>query len=144
VSASPFVPAQLRHMTAIFTEVAGRLDKELVRRLGGEREIEPTAPSPESAGPEGVPPELMMLVRLDPEGDGLDPERTADVCGYDRALTRQLLHLAMGQEEVWRAAAEEGVNDPGQQARCAEEAAGWGATASSLAGALELIEALEG
>ena len=38
--AIPFVPAQLRHMLAIFSELADELDDELVRRLGGEREID--------------------------------------------------------------------------------------------------------
>ena len=60
-----------------------------------------------STEPDGVPPELMVLVRLDPEGRGLDPEQTAEVCGYDRALTRQLLHIAVGQEEVWNDAIKE-------------------------------------
>jgi Putative bacterial sensory transduction regulator len=141
-----FVPAQLRHMLAIFADLADELDDELVRRLGGEREIEEEADAEpaEVRQPEGVPPELMTLVRLDPEGRGLDPEQTAEVCSYDRALARQLLHIAVGQEEVWQAAAEQGSDDPGQEARCAEEAAGWNATRRSLASALELIDALEG
>ncbi len=143
--AIPFVPAQLRHMLAIFTELADELDDELVRRLGGEREIERDAEAdePEADQPDGVPPELMVLVSLDPEGHGLDPEQTAEVCSYDRALTRQLLHIAVGQEEVWHEAIKE-TDDPGQEARCAEEAAGWQATRRSLVGALELIDSLEG
>jgi type III secretion system-like peptide-binding chaperone/Chap domain-containing protein len=144
--AIPFVPAQLRHMLAIFSELVNELDAELVRRLGGEREIDPAAAAEQAdiEEPEGVPPELMLLVRLDPDGQGLDPEQTAEVCSYDRALTRQLLHIAAGQEEVWNAAIKESADDPGQEARCAEEAAGWEATRRSLAGALELIDSLEG
>ena len=43
--AIPFVPAQLRRMLASFAEIAGHLDNELVRRLGGDREIEPGQPA---------------------------------------------------------------------------------------------------
>jgi hypothetical protein len=147
VPAIPFVPAQLRHMLAIFSELADELDDELVRRLGGVREMDRRAdaePEHEVDAPDGVPPELMTLLRLDPDGRGLDPEQTAEVCGYDRGLTRQLLHIAVGQEEVWQQAAKESVEDPAEEARCSEEAAGWDATRRSLIGALELIDSLEG
>jgi type III secretion system-like peptide-binding chaperone/Chap domain-containing protein len=143
--AIPFVPAQLRHMLAIFSELADELDDQLVRRLGGEREIDELARADrwvEEEEPDGVPPELMMLLRLDPEGLGLDPERTAEICGYDPGLTRQLLHIAIGQQEVWQDAAREVTDDPAEETRCAEEAAGWEATRRSLSGALELIESL--
>lgn len=147
--AIPFVPAQLRHMLAVFSELADELDDQLLRRLGGEREIDHPARAdrihedPPDDRLDGVPPELMVLVRLDPEGIGLDPEQTAEVCCYDRALTRQLLHIAVGQEDVWLAAAKESAADPAEEARCAEEAAGWGATRRSLVGALGLIDAFE-
>ncbi len=60
--AIPFVPAQLRRMLASFAEIAGHLDNELVRRLGGDREIEPGQPASGSVDePEGVPPELLTL-----------------------------------------------------------------------------------
>ncbi len=141
VPAIPFVPAQLRHMLAVFCELADELDDELARRLGGEREVDPVVdPDPVDEEPDGLPPELMTLVRLDPDGQGLDPEETAEICGYDRALTRQLLHIAIGQEEVWQQAAKESVDDPEQEARATEEASGWAATRRSLSGALELID----
>jgi len=145
VPAIPFVPAQLRHMLAVFSGLADELDDELARRLGGEREVERVAgPDPvEEEEPEGLPPELMTLVRLDPEGHGLDPEEAAEICGYDRALTRQLLHIAIGQEEVWQQAAKESVDDAEQEARATEEASGWAATRRSLSGALDLIDAVD-
>jgi hypothetical protein len=139
-------------MVATFSELADALDDELVRRLGGRREIEPEADVPaaeevsdEDADdePDGVPPELRTLLQMDPEGLGLDADVTAEVCGYDRALARQLLHIAGGQEAVWRQAAEDSVESPQESARCAEEADGWDAIRSSLAGALELIDACD-
>jgi hypothetical protein len=147
--AIPFVPAQLRHMLAVFSELADALDDQLVRRLGGEREIDELARADRleaepvlSEPPNGVPPELTNLIRLDPEGLGLDPERTAELCSYDPGLTRQLLHIAIGQQEVWQEAARESSADPAEQARCVEEAAAWETTRRSLSGALELIDAL--
>jgi hypothetical protein len=101
-------------------------------------EAEPVLSEP----PNGVPPELTNLIRLDPEGLGLDPERTAELCSYDPGLTRQLLHIAIGQQEVWQEAARESSADPAEQARCVEEAAAWETTRRSLSGALELIDAL--
>ena len=142
--AIPFVPAQLRRMLASFAEIAGHLDHELVRRLGGDREIEPGQPSSGPVDePEGVPPELLTLLQLDPGGVGLDAELTAEICGYDRALARQLLHIAGGQAAVWQTAADARPADPGEAARCIEEAAGWQATRRSLATALELINSLD-
>jgi hypothetical protein len=145
--ASPFVPAQLRRMIATFTELSEHIDDELVTRLGGRYDCEPEAAGSgddEGDVPDGVPPELLTLLRLDPEGLGLDAEVTAQICGYDVALTRQLLHIACGQEAVWRAAAEEPDEDPQQGARCFDEAAGWKATWNSLARALELISSTTG
>lgn len=143
--AIPFVPAHLRHMLATFADLADELSDDLVRRLGGAPEIgrlldvEPSGVDQ----PGGVPPELMTLLRLDPEGRGLDAEHTAQVCSYDRALARQLLHIAGGQEEVWRAAAEQSADDPAQESRCVEEAAAWNATKRSLASALEVIDTFD-
>lgn len=145
VPALPFVAAQLRSMLATFGELADTLGDEIVRRVGGQRAIEPgddDVPTPDSLG--ALPPELMMLVRLDPEGRGLDAEITARVCSHDRALARQLLHIAGGQESVWRAAAEERGSDPGQVTKCVEEAAAWTATRRSLASALRLIDQSDG
>jgi hypothetical protein len=152
--AVPFVPAQLRRMVAAFTELAGYLDDDLVRRLGGLRDVEPVTPSDpaEEASseteaddePNGVPPQLLALLRLDPDGHGLDAELTAKVCGYDQALTWQLLDIASGQEEVWRQAAAQNGEDPEHDARIADEVAGWSATRQSLALALDLINSTDG
>jgi hypothetical protein len=146
IPAIPFVPAQLRHMLAIFSELVDELDDELVRRLGGEREIErPDADEGmEQDEPDGVPPELVELIHLDPDGLGVDPRQAAEVCGYDRTLTRQLLHIAIGQEEAWHEAVNENADDPEGKARCADEAAGWGSTRRSLEGAMELIDSRDG
>lgn len=143
--AIPFVPAHLRHMLATFADLVDGLSEGLVRRLGGPPELgEPPEGEPALAERlAAVPPELLTLVRLDPEGRGLEAEATARICGYDQALARQLLHIAGGQEDVWRAAAEQHADDPGQESRCIEEANGWQATRRSLAGALEVIDALE-
>lgn len=143
--AIPFVPAHLRHMLATFADLADELSDDLVRRLGGAPEIGDLLDAERSAmdRPGGLPPELMTLVRLDPDGRGLDAEHTARVCSYDRALARQLLHIAGGQEDVWRAAAEQNTGDPSQESRCVQEATAWSATRRSLAGALEVIDALE-
>jgi hypothetical protein len=146
IPAMPFVPAQLRHMLAVFSELVDELDDELVRRLGGEREIEHAVADVgmEPGEPDGVPPELLELVRLDPDGLGVDPKQTAEVCGYDRALTRRLLHLAIGQEEAWHEAVNESADNPEDKARCADEVAGWGSTRRSLEGAMELIDSRDG
>lgn len=137
--ATPFVPMQLRRMLATFVEIAEHLPDELVERLGGERDIESS--NVVEAAPDGVdaiPPELVTLLAMDPDGVGLDPQVTAEVCGHDRALAWQLLHIASGQEDVWQAAMEK-TDDPEQEAKCAEEVAGWKATRLSLVSALELI-----
>lgn len=137
--ATPFVPVQLRRMLATFVQIAEQLGDELLEPLGGEPEINGEGEGDTAADePDGIPPELVTLLGLDPDGLGLDPELTADVCGHYRALAWQLLHIASGQEEVWRAARFE-TDDPEQELNCAEEAAGWKATRLSLASALELI-----
>lgn len=138
--ATPFVPVHLRRMLATFVEIADQLGAELVDRLGGERELPgESAGEPAAADDvDAIPPELVTLLDLDPDGVGLDAELTAGVCGHDRALAWQLLHIASGQEDVWRAAGLE-TDDPEEEAKCAQEAAGWKATRLSLASALELI-----
>jgi hypothetical protein len=149
--ANPFVAAQLRRMVATFSELADALDDELVRRLGGRREIEAEAEQESEAAapedpddePDAVPPELRTLLQLDPDGVGLDAVVTAEVCGYDRALTRQLLHIADGQEAAWRASVDDESEPAQERARSAEEADGWSAMKLSLAGALELIDACD-
>ena len=88
-------------------------------------------------------PSSLTLLQLDPGGVGLDAELTAEICGYDKALARQLLHIAGGQAAVWQTAADARPADPGEAARCVEEAAGWQATRRSLATALELINSLD-
>lgn len=147
--ASPFVPAQLRRMLATFTELADKLDDELVSRLDGRHDRDPQSVTElvedkDGELPEGISAELATLLEMDPEGNGLNAEVTAEVCHYDMALTRQLMHIATGQEAIWRAAAEECGEDPVQEARCYDEAAGWKATWHSLAGALELISSATG
>jgi len=140
--ATPFGPVQLRRMLATFVQIAEQLGEELAEHLGGEREIERDESSDEATDePDAIPPELVTLLGLDPDGLGLDPELTAAVCGHDKALAWQLLHVARGQEVAWRAAIDD-TDDPEQEAKCAEEAAGWKATRLSLTRALELIKAL--
>ncbi len=136
--ATPFVPVQLRRMLATFVEIAENVGADLEERLGGSPDVEGS--TDDGAEPDAIPPELVTLLGLDPEGTGLDPEVTASVCGDDKALARQLLHIASGQEEAWRSAMAE-TDDPDEETRCAEEAAGWKATRLSLAGALDLINA---
>lgn len=139
--ADPFVPVQLRRMLATFVEIAEELGEDLRERLGGEPEVEPLDPVTAAAEDlDAIPPELVTLLEMDPDGTGLDPELTASVCGFDRALAWQLLHIAGGQEDVWRSALQE-TDDPDEEAKCAEEAAGWKATRRSLTNALELINA---
>lgn len=140
--ADPFVAVQLRRMLATFVEIAERLGADLVERLGGEPEVAALESTSEASAEDidAIPPELVTLLGLDPDGVGLDPEITAGVCGYDRALAWQLLHIAGGQEDVWRAALQE-TDDPDVEAKCAEEASGWKATRRSLTNALDLINA---
>lgn len=142
--ADPFVPVQVRRMLATFVEIAEQLGEDLRERLGGEPEIARPDPSVAAAAAaedlDAIPPELVTLLGMDPDGVGLDPEVTAGVCGFDRALAWQLLHIAGGQEDVWRTAMQE-TDDPDQEAKCAEEASGWKATRRSLTDALELINA---
>ena len=142
--ADPFVPVHLRRMLATFVQIAEHLGADLAEQLGGSREIDPAEPGADVADDtDTVPPELVMLLDLDPDGAGLDPEVTADVCGFDRELARQLLHISGDQEDAWRAAMGE-TDDPDEEARCADEAAGWKATRRSLTDALELINARSG
>ncbi len=148
LAAVPFVPAQLRRLVATFAEVATCLDDELVRRLGGHRDVEPAsgnqpiladqAPPPDELGPE-----LTTLLRLDPAGAGVDATLTAEICGYDEELVAALLHIAAGQEAAWRAAAEESAPATDLAAARIWEANGWRATRRSLVAALEVITSLQ-
>ncbi|NMM86137.1 hypothetical protein B2J88_17470 [Rhodococcus sp. SRB_17] len=143
VAGSPFVPKHLTDTCASLTSFLRSVDDEFAARIGGElffanKNGEVGAPQPELTF-EDLPPELETLLHLDLDVAD-DLEAVADVCGRDRDLILQLLHVSNEWQIQLRGQAADA-----QSRDDAEEAAGfsaqvtmWERMVDRLRGALRL------
>lgn len=146
VAALPFAPQQLRGVLDYMSRVADGIDEGLVASVGGRRAFgdDPPEESADSAGDEGtdLPPELLTLLHLDPDGDStVDPDLAASVCSYDRDVVLRLLKIASQEEIAWRQSYDEAAmtDDKDEAAACDTEAVGWAKTVETLRQALRVI-----
>jgi T3SS (YopN, CesT) and YbjN peptide-binding chaperone 1/T3SS (YopN, CesT) and YbjN peptide-binding chaperone 3/TY-Chap C-terminal domain len=146
VAALPFAPQQLRGVLDYMSRVADGIDEGLVASVGGRRAFgdDPPEASADSADDEGtdLPPELLTLLHLDPDGDStVDPDLAASVCSYDRDVVLRLLKIASQEEIAWRQSYDEAAmtDDKDEAAACDTEAAGWAKTVETLRQALRVI-----
>jgi hypothetical protein len=86
-----------------------------------------------------LPRALMVLLHLDPDGEGLlDAHEVAAVCDYDRDAILDFLRLTSEQEISWRESAAE-ADDLDEAAACLHEADAWGHTHENLRAALRVV-----
>jgi len=157
--AAPFAPRNLRALVAAMAEVIDRVDDDLAARVGGRLGLDP-GPEVVSVDDEGTDedadrddaeyeaaeeanlhPALMTLLQLDPDGEGVDPELAANVCGYDRDLVLSLLTKASEQEITWRKSADAALvaDDTDEADVCSDQGRAWKATVETLRQALRVI-----
>ncbi len=154
--AAPFAPRNLRALVAAMAEVIDRVDDDLAARVGGRLGLDPEPDDDEAddenadgddADDAGEPeetslhPALLTLLQLDPEGEGVDPELAASVCGYDRDLVLSLLTRASEQEITWRNSADAALiaDDTDEADVCFDQGRAWKATVETLRQALRVI-----
>jgi hypothetical protein len=151
VAALPFAPLQLRGVLDYMSRVADGIDDGLVASVGGRRALgeepveERTDDDPaddEDDESADLPPELLTLLHLDPDGDSaIEPDLAASVCNYDRDLVLRLLKISSQEEIAWRQsydeAAMKGARD--EAAASDAEATGWARTVETLRQALRVI-----
>jgi hypothetical protein len=140
----PFAPLHLRSLLEYMSSLLDQVDDDLVARLGGRRALEESGtedPPNGPAGDEELPPELLTLVHLDPEGAGVEPDLAASVCGYDRDLVLRFLKISSEQEIAWRTSRDEAAMAENLEdaAACEQEAAAWAVTFETLRHALGVI-----
>ena len=140
MQAMPFAPVHLRNLLAHLAQALEGVDDGLADRLGGQSAfVHADAAATEQR--DGLPVELMTLIHLDPNSQGLDADLTASVCDFDRDLVLQFLTTSSEQEIEWRnardAAAEAG--DAEEAAACEHEAHAWEVTGDTLRRALRVI-----
>lgn len=151
--AVPFVPEHLRAMLSLLSDTADDLDDGLAERLSGrltfddtpsdvslDDESEPTEFTDEEASTD-LPPELLTLLHLDPDGVGIDAVTAVQVCGHDRDLILSFLKTCSQEEISWRRHADTAAasGDREKSAACSHEAAAWERTVETLRGALRLV-----
>jgi hypothetical protein len=128
------------------SRVADGVDEGLVAKVGGRRAFEDEssdepAVDVDDEGAE-LPPELLTLLHLDPDGAStVEPDLAASVCNYDRDVVLKLLKISSQEEIAWRQSYDEAAmkGDRDQAAACDSEAAGWAKTVETLRGALRVI-----
>lgn len=91
---------------------------------------------------DGLPPALMVLLHLDPDGTGvLTPHEVAEICDYDRDAILRYLRISTDEAISWRraadAAAERGDRDEARA--CIHEADGWASTKEALRAGLRAV-----
>lgn len=146
VAALPFAPQQLRGVLDYMSRVADGIDEGLVAKVGGRRALgdEPAEEAVEDADSDGtdLPPELLTLLHLDPDGAStVEPDLAASVCNYDRDVVLKLLKIASQEEIAWRQSYDEAAmkGDREEAAASDTEAAGWAKTVETLRQALRVI-----
>jgi hypothetical protein len=88
-----------------------------------------------------LPSDLLTLLQLDPDGDGLEPDLVADVCGWDRERTLTYIRIGERQEIAWREAVLQATadGDVEEAEACNHELAGWHRTVVDLRNGLRAI-----
>ncbi|MGC0363127.1 hypothetical protein ABH922_001111 [Rhodococcus sp. 27YEA15] len=144
VPGSPFVPKHLTDTCAALTSFLRTVDEEFAERMGGELFFTSKNGESNSAGNalalEDLPPELETLLHLDLDvTDELDA--VADVCGRDRDLILQLLHISNEWQIQLRHQATDAHSrgDSDEAAGCEEQVVGWERMVDRLRGALRLV-----
>lgn len=137
----PFVGAHLRHAVALMSEVADRADDELRLEVGG-RLFFAQDPDRGVDQQDGLPPELLTLLHLDPHGTGeVEPELAASVCNWDRDLILDFIRLSEEEMLSWLRSAERAAQhgDEEEAAACHHEETAWQATVDLLRAALRVV-----
>jgi T3SS (YopN, CesT) and YbjN peptide-binding chaperone 1/T3SS (YopN, CesT) and YbjN peptide-binding chaperone 3/TY-Chap C-terminal domain len=150
VAALPFAPQQLRGVLDYMSRVADGVDDGLVASVGGRRafgddpveeRVDDPADSDDDEGAD-LPPELLTLLHLDPDGESaIEPDLAASVCNYDRDLVLKLLKISSQEEIAWRQSYDEAAmkGDRDEAAASDAEAVGWAKTVETLRQALRVI-----
>ena len=137
----PFVGSQLRHAVALMSEIADRSDDELRVELGGRLFFDDEQEA--SAADDGLPPELLTLLHLDPNGTGdVTPELAADIFHHDRDLILDFIRQSEEQTISWRQSAERAeakADDDDEAAVCDGERRAWQQTVDLLRAALRVV-----
>lgn len=146
VPALPFAPQQLRGVLNYMSRVADGVDEGLASQLGGHRAFgddPPDEAAPQRTEEGGdLPPELLTLLHLDPEGvAAVEPDLAASICSYDRDVVLKLLKISSQEEIAWRQSYDEAAmqGDRDEAVACDLEAIGWAKTVETLRGALRVI-----
>ncbi|MEV0945054.1 hypothetical protein [Rhodococcus sp. NPDC049939] len=143
VSGHPFVPRHLLDALKYFSEFTPSVDARFAARFGGSLFAEdPSRESNEDEDEEELPPALLTLLHLDPEGSGsLSGHEVAAVCGNDRDAILEYLTITQEQEIAWRESAET-ARDEGEAEEadvCEHEARSWAKTYELLRLALRVV-----
>jgi|GEM_PF-5004454 len=91
---------------------------------------------------DGLPPALMVLLHLDPDGTGvLAPHEVAEICDYDRDAILRYLRISTDETISWRRAADDAAErgDVDEARACIHEADGWACTKESLRAGLRAV-----
>jgi hypothetical protein len=91
---------------------------------------------------DGLPPALMVLLHLDPDGKGLlAPHEVAEICDYDRDAILHYLRISTDETIAWRRAADVAAQrgDTEEARACLREADGWTQTKETLRAGLRAV-----
>lgn len=166
IVASPFVPEHLRDMLTRLTGFLENFDEQFADRFDGvlfgcndSDDDSPDASAAddfdhdaylddedadqaEAEAPEPLPPALLTLMQLDPNGSGtLDAASVAEICGRDRDTILDFMRITSEQQIEWvdSADAARADGEVADVAACEHEANAWAATLESLRAALRLV-----
>lgn len=153
ISGNPFVPRHLVDALDQFGKFVPAVDEGFATRFGGSRFADglPRDEADErlrdaAAGDEEdegeLPPALMTLLHLDPNGSGaLSAHEVAAVCGHDRDAVLEYLKITKEKEISWRESSRTArAEDDSEEADvCDCEARVWAQTHESLRAALRVI-----
>ncbi|WP_092807487.1 T3SS (YopN, CesT) and YbjN peptide-binding chaperone 1 [Rhodococcus globerulus] len=144
VAGSPFVPKHLTDTCASLTSFLRTVDDEFASRLGGDLFFANKGGESGTLQPEltmeDLPPELETLLHLDLDVAD-DLEAVADVCGRDRDLILQLLHISNEWQIQLRSQAVDAHSrdDAEEAAGFNDQVSTWERMVDRLRGALRLV-----
>ncbi|MDH6680551.1 hypothetical protein M2284_004780 [Rhodococcus sp. LBL1] len=153
ISGNPFVPRHLVDALDLFGKFVPTVDTAFAARFDGSRfadgvprgefdEMLPDAVAGAEEDTGELPPALLTLLHLDPNGSGaLSAREVAAVCGHDRDAVLEYLRITKEQELSWRESSRTArAEDDSEEADvCDGEARAWAQTHESLRAALRLI-----
>ena len=119
---------------------AGTIAREIVSAGVTDDVIEPgSTPTDDTRG---LPPALMVLLHLDPDGAGLlAPHEVAEICDHDRDAILRYLRISTDEAIEWRRAADVAADrgDQTEARACLHEADGWAQTKETLRAGLRAV-----